>query len=196
MSGIINEMRRSDPAERMYMQGSSKVYAVLLCTILLSAVPLWAQDSIAKLSVHGDIQKPVGWSIDELKTRFAEKTQEVNFTTGKEKQSRVGTGIPLLSIIQAAGLKTDKAIRHHDMKFMVVVEAHDRYRAFFSVAELLPDVGRGQAFLVWAVDGKPLSGNEAPLRLVVTTDPATHRQIFGVVKLILLDGNRLADEIK
>jgi len=64
------------------------------------------------------------------------------------------------------------------------------------VAELMPEVGNAQAWLVWNVDGKPLPEKEAPLRLVVSSDQAGHRQIFGVVKIILVDGAKLAGQSK
>jgi len=168
----------------------------LAAVVLLASLCLLAQDRAAKLSARGDVQNPMEWSIEELKTQFAGKIQDVKFLSGKEKQSRVGIGIPLLSVIQAAGLKTDKGIRHHDLKYMAIVEAYDSYQAFFSVAELMPEVGNAQAWLVWNVDGKPLPEKEAPLRLVVSSDQAGHRQIFGVVKIILVDGAKLAGQSK
>jgi hypothetical protein len=101
-----------------------------------------------------------------------------------------------LSVIQSAALQTDKAVKHHDLKFIVVVEAHDGYRVLFSLAELLPQGGHAEAWLLWAVDGKPLSGKEAPFRLVVPTDKAADRAIFGVTQIMLADGVKVANQMK
>ena len=77
------------------------------------------------------------------------------------------------------GSESLPGIGHHDLKFLVILEAKDSYQAFFSLAELKPPQGSdARAFLIWDVDGKPLSGKEAPLRLILTTDGEA-RQIHG-----------------
>ncbi len=164
---------------------------VALIAVLLPLRPIPAQDSDATLSVQGDVQKPIGWSMEQLKTQFASQIHKIEFTTGKDKQPKVGTGIPLLSIIQAAGLKTDPRINHHDLKFLVILEAKDSYQAFFSLSELSPT----QAFLVWEIDGKPLPEKEAPLRLILTAGGEA-RQIHGVTRITLVDGVKLANQLK
>ena len=170
------------------------------CFLFISAVLLSgfiaAQDSASTLSVQGDVQKPARWSMEELKAQFAGQVQSVKFTAGKDKQSKEGTGIPVLSVIQAAALKTDQHINHHDLKFVVIMEAKDAYQAFFSLAELTPTQGRSpQAFLVWAIDGKALPEKEAPLRLVLTNDGEA-RQIHGITSITLVDGVKLANQLK
>ena len=155
-----------------------------------------AQDSASTLSIRGDVQKPTQWSMEALRTQFASQVQSVKFMSGKDKQQKAGTGIPLLSVIQTAALKTDPRIGHHDLKFLVILEAKDSYQAFFSLAELTPPQGRdAQAFLIWDVDGKPLSGKEAPLRLILTTDGEA-RQIHGITTITLVDGIKLANQFK
>jgi hypothetical protein len=146
--------------------------------------------------MRGDLQKTVQWSVDDLKSKFAAQVQEVKFAGGMDKATHVGTGVSLLSLIQGVALKTDSAVKHHDLKFLVIVEAHDGYRVFFSLAELMPQGGQAQAYLLWNVDGKPLSGKEAPFRLVVPTDKAGDRAIFGVTQIMLADGVKLANQIK
>lgn len=63
-----------------------------------------------------------------------------------------------------------------------------RYRAFFSLAELLPAIGGAQAWLLFDVNGKALEGKEAPLRLVVPSDKTHDRNIYGITSLTLVDG--------
>lgn len=155
-----------------------------------------AQDTAATLTIRGDVQKPVQWSVEELKTKFAGQVQDIKFTAGMDKAVKVGTGLPLFSIIQTAELKTDKSIKHHDLSFLAIVEASDNYRVFFTLAELMPQGGHAQAWLLWNVDGKPLSGKEAPFRLVVSTDQGADRYIYGVTKITLVDGVKLANQLK
>jgi DMSO/TMAO reductase YedYZ molybdopterin-dependent catalytic subunit len=169
---------------------------MIFMAVLLPLRFIPAQDSASILSIRGDVQKPSQWSMESLKSQFAGQVQSVPFTSGKDKQSKEGTGIPLLSVIQAAGLKTDPRVGHHDLKFIVVVEAKDSYQAFFSLAELTPAPGgKPQAFLIWNVDGKPLSEKEAPLRLILAAGGEA-RQIHGVTKISLMDGMKLAKQLK
>ena len=126
----------------------------LIFVILLTSFCLLGQDSTTGLSVSGDIQKPLQWSVESMKKQFAGQAQEIKFTAGMDKSVKAGTGVPLLSVIQSAALQTDKSVKHHDLKFLVVVEAYDGYRVFFSLAELLPQGGHAEAWLLWAVDGQ------------------------------------------
>ena len=171
-------------------------FALLMFTAVFPWCCIAAQDSAATLSIRGDIQKPTQWSVQELKMQFASQAQEIKFTAGMDKGVKVGTGIPLLSVIQAAAPKIDPRISHHNLKFLVILEAKDSYQSFFSLAELTPPKdGPALAFLVWDVDGKPLPEKEAPLRLVLSTS-GDARQIYGVNKITLVDGVKLANQLK
>lgn len=168
---------------------------LVVVAVLFTAHYVLAQGSAAILEVRGDVLKPGQWSVEALKQQFAKETQEVKFTAGEDKQQKTGTGIPLLSLIKAAGLKIEKTPKHYDLSFMIIIEAHDGYRAYFSYAELSPQQGHAEVWLVWNVDGKPLVGKEAPLRLVVSTDRAPDRCIYGIANMTLVDGTKLANQL-
>jgi DMSO/TMAO reductase YedYZ molybdopterin-dependent catalytic subunit len=176
-----------------------RFYFKVLVTLVAVLIPIscvFAQGSAATISIGGDVQKPAQWSVDTLKTQFAGQIQEIKFTAGMDKSVKMGTGIPLLSVIEAAGPKAEKGPKHPEMGFLIILEAHDSYRVFFSLPELMPKVGHAQAWLIWNVDGTPLSDKEAPLRLVVTTDQGPDRGIYGLVKVTMVDGNKLAGQLK
>jgi DMSO/TMAO reductase YedYZ molybdopterin-dependent catalytic subunit len=176
------------------MKTKSMVFTVSV-TILLTQLFLFGQEPPTTISVRGDIQSPLQFSVQELKAKFGGQMQDIQFTAGMDKSVKVGTGIPLLSVVQAAVLSTDKEIKHHNLKFVVVAEAYDGYRVVFSLAELLPQGGNTQAWLIWNVDGKPLAGKEAPFRLVVPTDKDADRYIFGVTKVILVDEIKVVNQM-
>jgi len=169
---------------------------VLIAILLAVVIPVSAQEPAAALSIRGDLQKAVQWSAEELKAKFAAQTKEIKFLGGMDKSTHTGIGVPLLTLVQGVALKTDSATKHHDLKFLVIVEAHDGYRVIFSMAELLPQAGNAEAWLLWSVDGKPFSGKEAPFRLVVPTDKAGDRAIFGVTQILLADGVKVANQLK
>jgi hypothetical protein len=91
-------------------------------------------------------------------------------------------------------LLTEKTPKHYDLSFFVIVEAHDAYRVFFSIAELMPQNGQSQIWLIWDVNGKPLSGKEAPLRLVNPTGQGVDRWIYGLAGVTLVDGIKPANQ--
>jgi len=168
---------------------------IVLSAVLLTPHHALAQRPTATVEVRGDVLKPGQWSVEDLKRQFAKEVQTVKFTPATDKPHQIGTGIPLLSLILAASPRTEKTPKHYDLTFLVIVEARDSYRVFFSMAELLPQCGHAQVWLVWDVDGKPLSGEEAPFRLVVTSDQGHDRYIYGIAGVNLVDGTKLAAQL-
>ena len=173
---------------------------MLLLALLHPLNCLSAQDAATTLSIRGDVQKPVRWSIDQLKERFAGQIKEVKFIDA-DKSQKIGTGIQLLSVIQACGPRIEKDTKwtlkdtlHHDLSFLVILEARDSYKVFFSLAELMQWFGNAQAWLLWNVNGKPLSGKQAPLWLVVSGQ-GFDRNIYGIEKITVVDGIKLANQL-
>jgi hypothetical protein len=154
----------------------------------------YAQETPAPIDVRGDILKPREWSIPDLRDQFAKDIKSIRFSIGKGQPEHTGTGIPLISLLQAAAPKVEKTPKHYELSFLVIIEAHDGYRVYFSLAELLPECGRAQAWLVWEMDGKALPDKEAPVRLVVPSDHGHDRWIWGIGKVTLVDGTRLANK--
>ena len=169
--------------------------AAVFAAVLLGAPCGEAQESASTLAVRGDILKPGQWSVADLKQQFAKDIQTVKFTSGADKEQHVGTGLPLVSLLLAATPRTEQVPKHYDLTFLVILEALDHYRVFFSLAELLPSCGRAQAWLIWEMDGKALSSKEAPLRLVVSSDQGHDRFIYGVTSVTLVDGTKLAAQL-
>jgi hypothetical protein len=165
-----------------------------LLTITLASQLVSAQDG-GSILIRGAVLKPGRWTPGDVKQEFSDQIQSVTFTAGKDKAQHVGTGIPLLALLQKAVLKTGEVPKHHDLTFLVIIEAHDSYRAFFSFAELVPTCGRTQAFLAWEVDGKPLSGDQVPFRLIVSSDQGADRNIYGIATITLVDGTQLANQL-
>jgi DMSO/TMAO reductase YedYZ molybdopterin-dependent catalytic subunit len=169
---------------------------LMIFASLSPAVPAAnGQEAASSLTVRGDVQIPGSWSVADIKGRFANEVRTVKFSSGMDKEEHSGTGIPLTSLLLAAGPKTEKVPKHYDLTFLVVIEALDHYRVFFSLAELLPSCGKAQVWLIWEVDGKRLPAQEAPFRLVVSSDQGHDRFIYAVSALTLLDGTKLMNRL-
>ena len=167
---------------------------MILLAIAFIGHCIFAQET-SSLVVRGAVLKPRQWSPQDVKQRFADQIQSIKFSAGKDTEQHVGTGIPFISLLQEASPKTEKVPKHYDLTFLVIIEAHDSYRVFFSLAELLPACGNAQAYLIWDEDGKPLPAKEAPFRLIVSSDRGHDRNIYGIASVTLVDGTKLANEL-
>ncbi len=174
-----------------HFAGASAITAVVL------VMRLWAnvQEPAASIELCGDILKPRQWTMSDLRQQFGKEIKTLKFSTGTDKAPHTGSGFPLVSLLQAAIPKTEKTPKHYDLSFFVILEAHDNYHVYFSLAELLPSCGHAQAFLILDMDGKALPDKEAPIRLVVLSDQAPDRYIFGISRVTLVDGTKLAPQI-
>jgi hypothetical protein len=168
--------------------------AQALASVLFMTFCVFAQEP-ATLAVRGAVFKPGPWSVEDLKRQFVDQIQAIKFTPAEDQLQQVGKGIPLLTLVQAVAPKTEKVPKHYDLTFLIILEARDSYRVFFSLAELLPQCGHAQVWLIWDVGGKPLSGKEAPFRLVVLSDRGHDRYIYGIAGVNLVDGNKLANKL-
>jgi len=180
-----------------------RVFTVVAATIaafayFLSPLPASAEsaDEAAQrnsLEIRGDVQKTRAWSLDDVKKEFAGEIKTVKSTFGPEKEERTSTGIPLFLLLKATGLKMEKSPKHYDLSFIVIVEAHDGYRVYFTFAELAEGAKENPVLLVWEENGKPIPDAERPFRLRAGSND---RSIFGIKRVTLVDGVKLANSLK
>ncbi len=154
-----------------------------------------AQDSAASIDVRGDVLNARQWTVLDLRQKFADELKPIKFTNGTDQEQHMGTGIPLISLLKASAPKTEEIPKHYDLTFLVILEAKDNYRVYFSLAELLPACGHAQAWLILDMDGKALPGKEAPVRLAVLSDQGHDRYLYGIARITLVDGTKLAAQL-
>ena len=176
---------------------------LLLLIVLFSFNTLSAQESAMTMSIGGDVKKPRLWSAEQLKAQFADQIKEVKFTDPFSSwQKKTGKGIPLLSVIKAAEPRLERVTKfhkdqmHYDMSFLAILEARDNFRVYFSLAELMPQLGSTEIYLVWDKEGAPLSRKEGPFRLATTNTKMPDREIYGISSITIVDGDKLADQLK
>ena len=173
------------------MRLSFRLISVCVLAALLSALSAFAQQR-SSIETRGDVQKPRSWTVEEVKNQFSGEIRTAKSTFGPEKRERTSTGIPLISLLRAADLKMEETPKHYDLSFIVIVEAYDGYRAYFSFAELAVGEKENPVLLIWEENGKPIPDNETPFRLRVDSS----RSIFGITRITLVDGIKLADGLK
>jgi hypothetical protein len=89
-------------------------------------------------------------------------------------------GVSLRDLLTEAKVPSGKEVRGKLLSWVVVVDAADGYRAVYALAELDPAFTDDRAFLVDMRDGKPLSSEEGPLRLVLPEEKRPARWIRQV----------------
>lgn len=93
-------------------------------------------------------------------------------------------GVNLRDVLKLAGAKIgNNQLRGKELASYLLVEAADGYKVVFALAELDDEfAGRG-IMLVDRRDGKPLSGDEGRLRLIVPGEKRHSRWVRQVVAL-------------
>jgi hypothetical protein len=95
-------------------------------------------------------------------------------------------GIRLVAVLRRVGVPID-GLEGRDLTRRVVVEAADRYRAVFALAEIAPGLGDREVLLADLEDGHPLLPPVGPWRLVVPADGSGARGVREVVALRVRD---------
>ena len=89
-------------------------------------------------------------------------------------------GVLLTTLLQAQlGLSTEK-LRGRALTGTVRVAARDDYAVVFSFGELDPTLGDTRVYVVDRCDGKPLSEEDGPVRLIVPGDKRPARWVRQV----------------
>ena len=100
-------------------------------------------------------------------------------------------GVLVSELLKRAGMKLDAGMRGPLLATYVVAEAHDGYRALFSLPELDPAFTTGMVMVADHMDGKPLPDRDGPLKIVVPGDKRADRWVRGVERLRVarIEGN-------
>lgn len=173
------------------MKSLFRLAAIALLLFVPCAI---SAQSPTSLTIRGDILKPGSLTPEAVKKQFPEELQTRKYVDGHDKQEKTATGVPLLSVIKAAEVKIESTPKHYDMSFIVILEAHDGYRVYFSLAELMnrEREDESKTLLLVEEDGQLLSGTDAPFKLLTT---GSDRRIFGITSITLVDGIKLADSL-
>ncbi|HSS21793.1 MAG TPA: molybdopterin-dependent oxidoreductase [Pyrinomonadaceae bacterium] len=164
----------------------NKIFSVLFLLVVLSAPNAQAQRPGPEtpedvLSVSGEVAHPLKLSVLDLA-----KLPRVK-TTVKAHDGKPNTfdGIALAEVLRLAGVEFGEKLRGKQLALFLVVEAADGYRAVFALPELDPAFTDQVIILADHRDGKPLSPEEGPWRIVVPNEKREGRWVRQVAALII-----------
>lgn len=146
---------------------------------------LWSQAATAYLEVTGDVPHPRTFQEQEWKQL---KHVSISATNTHDKKTSTYEGVPLLDLLQQAGVPAGENLRGKALATTIIITANDGYQVAFSIAELDASIGNHQVIVADREDGKPLPPNVGPLRLVSPDDKRPARWV-RMVKSIRVVAN-------
>ncbi len=131
------------------------------------------------LEVAGEVPTPLKLTTAEF-ARLPRQKVRARGHDGKEAEFE---GVALVEVLRAAGVKFGQDLRGPALASYLVVEASDGYRAVFALPELDPAFTDRVILLADRREGKPLVGDEGPLRVVVPGEKRHGRWVRKVIAL-------------
>jgi DMSO/TMAO reductase YedYZ molybdopterin-dependent catalytic subunit len=130
------------------------------------------------LIVDGDVTKPLSLLSADLKSLPLVKVE----AKAAKGTSNVYEGVLVGELLKAAGVPLGQ-MRAGVVSSYAVASAADGYQAVFAVAELDPAFTSSDVIVADAVDGKPLSERDGPLRLVAPKDLMASRSVRSLRRI-------------
>ncbi len=156
----------------------SRFPALLLCFALpLHAAPIHdgAKSSTPQLPLA-----PVTIPLDQAALETFPREAVTARAHGKSLRCE---GVSLTALLQAAKAMPVEPLRGEHLARYVLVTARDGYRAVYSLAELDPALGNNKVFLVDRCDGKLLTDDDGPLRVIAPDESRPARWLRQVVSI-------------
>ena len=105
--------------------------------------------------------------------------------TDKDGKDHSYTGVPVLDILNSAGVTTGKQLHGENLTKYVLVKCADGYQVLFALAEMDTALSKKTIILATQADNKPLPEGKGPFRLVVPGEGRPARSCFQVVEFII-----------
>jgi hypothetical protein len=129
------------------------------------------------------------WSADQIQSQLASDIQSIQYKS--KGADHTFTCVPLISLLKAAGVETtmvmnpkaDPKTKNPLMRRVIIVTGRDGYTVVFSMAEVMPMVGKRAVWVAVQEDGKPLANSDGPVRLIVPEDGMPARGVHEVATI-------------
>ena len=92
-------------------------------------------------------------------------------------------GVPISEILHRVGAPFGNELRGQKVSYYMLVSASDGYHAVFAIAELDPAFTDRVVLLAYRRDGKELSSQEGPLRIIAPGEKRHARWVRNVTSL-------------
>lgn len=141
----------------------------------------------ASITIKGEVDQPLKLNVNDL-AKLPRRTVTVKDRDGNSVKFE---GVALVEVLRLAGVPFGDLLKGRNLTKYLLVEAVDSYQAVFALPELDPAYTDKIVLLADRRDGKPLSEQEAPFRLVVPDEKMQARWIRQIKSLTIV---RASDE--
>ncbi|MFL5758520.1 MAG: molybdopterin-dependent oxidoreductase [Thermomicrobiales bacterium] len=132
------------------------------------------------------VPAPATFTARDLKALPMQKAT-VDFQSGNGPLRHTSTGALLWDVLDKAHLQPDPNRKKDRLRKYIVLTAKDGYEVVISLGEIDLSSGNSWYLLAWEEDGKSLSGDDGPVRLVTPGDVKGGRYVYGVVTIAVRD---------
>jgi len=133
------------------------------------------------LTVGGEVERPLKLTAENI-AKLPRRSVRAKDHNGKEVTFE---GVELGEVLKLAGVPSGEKLRGKSLALFLVIDAADNYRAVFALPELDHAFTERVVLLAERRDGKPLSGNEGRLRVVVPDEKRQARWVRQVISLTI-----------
>ena len=173
MALLCTHKKRAQPV-------SSSLWRIVAAILLAQCV---ANGQTSALIVDGQGGSRLTLSLEDVRTMGHQRI-EVEDQGGRA----IYEGVPLTEILRRAGVNIGRApLQGKALTSVLFVTGLDGFQAVFALAELDQAATDRRILLADTRDGRPLSGNEGPLRVVVPGDKYPLRWVRHVVRMTVAD---------
>jgi DMSO/TMAO reductase YedYZ molybdopterin-dependent catalytic subunit len=156
----------------------------IVASLLISLAPASLcqnakQEDLAVLTVDGAVERPLKLQVADLMNMAHESVQ----VKDHEGNPVSYTGVALADLLLRAGAPLGEKLRGANMVTYVVAHAKDGYRVVFTLAELDHGLADSRVLVAYAVNEKPLTEGQGPLRMIVPGDKRPARWIRMLQRL-------------
>jgi DMSO/TMAO reductase YedYZ molybdopterin-dependent catalytic subunit len=134
-----------------------------------------------QLTVGGEVERPLKLSLADL-AKLPRRTVKAK---DHDRPEATFEGVPLMEILQMAGIKFGEKLRGQALTTYLLVEASDGYKVLFALAELDSAFTDQIVLLADRRDNESLSETEGPLRIIVPHEKRHGRWVRQVTSLII-----------
>lgn len=134
------------------------------------------------IAISGLVDHPGSLSVTDLQ-RLPTETVAVTYQGHDGEERHTFTGVRLFALLDRVGVTAAPDERNPLLHRYLIVTANDGYQVLLSGGELDPNFGDAPILLAWQQDGRRLTGEDGPLRLVVPGDIHGGRYVHGIVQI-------------
>jgi DMSO/TMAO reductase YedYZ molybdopterin-dependent catalytic subunit len=157
---------------------------------LAPLVPGTGGGTSGSFSLSGNIANPASYTLSNLQLMSA-TTETATYSAGGTPVTDTYTGVSLWTLINAAGLLTNPAIKNDVLRDYALITGSDGYEVVVSLGEIDPAFGNQPDIVAYSDTGGQLgtNGSSGFARLVVPGDTLGGRYVSNITSIEVIDAS-------